>query len=152
MIVKTPVGDVSVGYIGGELVCKFGTLDVESDPPAKLIAQLQTYFAGTFIEQFDVPLPVSTSFTSRCWEECRKIPYGQTITYAQLARRARSPKAARAAGQAMRHNPLVIITPCHRVVATTGKLHGFAGNIDPDSEELRRKHFLIQLENPTIRK
>ena len=151
MIVNTPLGDVSIGYIGGELMCDFGSFDVGTDPSAKLVEQLHGYFAGTFVGKFDVPLPSDTSFASRCWEACRNIPYGSTISYTELASNANSPKASRAAGQAMRRNPMPIITPCHRVVASTGKLHGFAGKTDPNSEELRRKRFLLDLEHRTIR-
>ena len=151
MIIDTPIGDVSVGYIDGELICNFGCIDVETEPPVKLVEQLQGYFAGTFIGKFDVSLPNSTPFTSRCWEACRNIPYGSTISYAELASNANSPNATRAAGQAMRRNPIPIITPCHRVVASTGKLHGFAGRIGSNTEELRRKRFLLDLEHRTIR-
>ena len=150
MIIHTPVGDVSIGYISGELLCNLGCIEVEADPPVKLIEQLHGYFDGTFIGKFDVPLPSSTPFTSRCWEACRNIPYGSTISYAELASKVNSPKASRAAGQAMKRNPMPIITPCHRVVASTGKLHGFAGKTNPNSEELRRKRFLLDLEHRTI--
>lgn len=150
MIIHTPLGDVSVGFIEGELCCDFGSFDVETDPPVELVEQLHGYFAGTFVGKFDVPLPKGEPFTSRCWEACRNIPYGSTISYAELASNADSPKASRAAGQAMRRNPMPIITPCHRVVAATGKLHGFAGETDPNSEELRRKRFLLDLEHRTI--
>ena len=152
MIIHTPIGDVSVGYIAGELVCDFGSIDVEAEPSTKLAEQLKGYFAGTFVGKFDVPLPSSTPFTSRCWEACRNIPYGSTISYAELANNANSPKASRAAGQVMRRNPMPIITPCHRVVASSGKLHGFAGRTETNSEELRRKRFLIELEHRTIHK
>ena len=67
-----------------------------------------------------------------------------------LATNAGSPKAMRAAGQAMRKNPLVILTPCHRVVGTSGKLHGFAGTTDPKSVQLKRKAFLLNLERRTM--
>lgn len=150
MIIHTPLGDVSAGYIQGQLCCNFGSFEVHSDPPTKLIEQLQGYFAGTFVGKFDVPLPKGLPFTSRCWEACRNIPYGSTVSYAELASIARSPNASRAVGQAMRRNPMPIITPCHRVVASTGKLHGFAGETDPNSEELRRKRFLLNLEHRTI--
>jgi O-6-methylguanine DNA methyltransferase len=150
MIIHTPLGDVSVGFSEGELCCDFGSFEVDTDPPAKLVEQLQGYFTGTFVGKFDVPLPRSTPFTSRCWEACRNIPYGSTISYAELASNANSPKASRAAGQAMRRNPMPIMTPCHRVVASTGKLHGFAGETNPNSEELRRKRFLLDLEHRTI--
>ena len=77
------------------------------------------------------------------------FPTGETRTYGELAKAAGSPKAARAAGQAMRHNPIPIITPCHRVIATSGKLHGFAGKTNLKSKELKIKHYLLQLERIT---
>jgi len=150
MIIETSVGPFTVGYFGDELICDFGSRQVDSDPPKKLAAQLDAYFSGTFTGTFDAPMPDGPPFTRRCWEACRAIPYGATITYSQLATNATSPKAMRAAGQAMRHNPTPIITPCHRVVAATGALHGFAGTTDPNSIELQRKRFLLDLEKRTI--
>ena len=102
-----------------------------------------------FTHQFDAPIPEGTPFMQKCWVACRNIPYGETRTYGELAKAAGSPKGARAAGQAMRRNPLPIITPCHRVIATSGKLHGFAGKTNLKSKELKIKHYLLQLERIT---
>ena len=96
-------------------------------------------------QRLDAMLPEGPPFTRKCWEACRSVPFGKTITYAELARRAGSPKAMRAAGQAMRKNPLTIITPCHRVISSTGSLHGYAGATDPQSEELKRKNTLLSM-------
>ena len=83
--------------------------------------------------------PSGTAFQQRVWREIARIPYGKTITYAELAKRAGSPGSARAAGAATGRNPLSIIVPCHRVVGTSGSLTGYAGGLD-------RKARLLQLE------
>ncbi|MGI9013618.1 MAG: methylated-DNA--[protein]-cysteine S-methyltransferase [Phycisphaerales bacterium] len=114
---------------------------------AAISTTLSAYFAGNVAEHFkDVPTPEGPSFFRKCWAACRKIPAGSTITYAELARRAGSPRAARAAGQAMRMNPLPVIVPCHRVIGSDGKLHGFAGSTDVEGESLALKAALLQHE------
>lgn len=111
-----------------------------------VVRRLRAYFAGQPVPFDDVPTPAGSPFFQRCWQVCRSIEPGTTISYGELAQRAGSPKAVRAAGQAMRHNPLPIIVPCHRVVASTGSLHGFSGSTDPDSAALQRKKRLLELE------
>ncbi|MHC5003440.1 MAG: methylated-DNA--[protein]-cysteine S-methyltransferase [Planctomycetota bacterium] len=91
-------------------------------------------------------LPAGTRFQRECWAACRHIPRGETRTYAQLAELAGSPGAARAAGQAMRHNPLPVIIPCHRVIAGHGRLGGFSGSTDRAGRPLERKRLLLTLE------
>jgi methylated-DNA-[protein]-cysteine S-methyltransferase len=90
--------------------------------------ELAEYFAGRR-QAFEVPLDLSgrPSFTRKILEELRKVPYGATLTYGELAARAGYPRAARAVGQAMAANPLPIIIPCHRVVAADGRLGGYSG-------------------------
>jgi methylated-DNA-[protein]-cysteine S-methyltransferase len=90
--------------------------------------ELAEYFAGRR-QAFDVPLDLSgwPPFTRKILEELRKVPYGATLTYGELAARAGYPRAARAVGQAMAANPLPIIIPCHRVVAADGRLGGYSG-------------------------
>lgn len=146
MIIKTPVGLMTVGFRNGSLVCEFGKQTCDTEPPTQLTKQLTAYFKGTFTDAFDAPLPEGSPFSKKCWTACRTIPFGTTITYSQLANLAGSPKAARAAGQAMRHNPVAILTPCHRVISSSGKLHGYSGVTNPRSKELYRKQFLINLE------
>ena len=91
--------------------------------------ELSEYFAGTRTA-FDVPLaPTGTSFQLEVWRHLALIPYGEVITYAQLAARVGRPTAYRAVGQANGRNPLAIIVPCHRVVASDG-LGGYAGGLD----------------------
>ncbi len=93
-------------------------------------AQLSEYFAGTR-QVFDLDLdPVGTDFQLRAWEALRTIPYGQTISYGEQAAELGEPGAARAVGAANGRNPLSIVVPCHRVVAASGALTGFAGGLD----------------------
>jgi methylated-DNA-[protein]-cysteine S-methyltransferase len=93
-------------------------------------AQLAEYFAGTR-RQFDLALdPAGTDFQLRAWNALRTIPYGQTISYGQQAAEIGEPTAARAVGAANGRNPLSIVVPCHRVVASSGALTGFAGGLD----------------------
>jgi len=112
----------------------------------ELADQLVRYFAGELVDFTDVATPKGSAFFRKCWQACRKIPRGQTISYAELAQRAGSPGAARAAGQAMRNNELPIIIPCHRVIGAGGRLHGFGGNCDSSSHELDIKRALLTME------
>lgn len=112
-----------------------------------IAARLEAYFEGEHVAFTDVPTPSASSrFTQRCWTACRAIPPGRTVSYAELAERAGSPGAARAAGQAMRRNPLPVIIPCHRVVNSSGRLHGYAGQTDDRSRSLSVKRRLLELE------
>lgn len=94
------------------------------------IHQLDAYFAGS-LREFDLTLrPEGTTFQLRVWRELQAIPYGQTITYGELARRIGNPSASRAVGLANGSNPIAIVIPCHRVIGASGKLTGFGGGID----------------------
>jgi len=102
-------------------------------------AQLEEYFAGTR-KQFDLPLaPQGTPFQKEVWHTLATIPYGETISYAQLAQRVGKPTAMRAVGAANGRNPLPIVLPCHRVIGADGSLTGFGGG-------LPTKQFLLELE------
>jgi methylated-DNA-[protein]-cysteine S-methyltransferase len=101
--------------------------------------QLAGYFAG---ERTSFELPTSATgdvFQRQVWELIDRIPYGQTSTYGELARELGDPLLARRIGNAVGHNPLSIVVPCHRVVGKDGKLTGYAGG-------LQRKQFLLELE------
>jgi methylated-DNA-[protein]-cysteine S-methyltransferase len=113
-----------------------------------LADRLHGYFAGDQAVNFDnVALPsAGGEFQRRCWRACRRIPLGQTRSYAELASLAGSPQAARAAGQAMRHNLLPVIVPCHRVVGSGGNLHGFGGTTNTRSRALAIKRSLLEME------
>jgi methylated-DNA-[protein]-cysteine S-methyltransferase len=103
-------------------------------------AELTEYFAGAR-KRFDVPLAAEgTSFQEAVWKAISTVPFGTTITYAELARRAGVPGSARAAGAATGRNPLTIIVPCHRIVGSNGALTGYAGGLD-------RKRALLALES-----
>ncbi len=106
--------------------------------------QLDAYFGGARTT-FDLPLaPSGTPFQRRVWAELDRIPPGTTVTYAELARRAGHPGAARAVGAAVGRNPISIVVPCHRVVGSDGTLTGYAGGV-------ARKAFLLALEGAPAR-
>lgn len=108
------------------------------------IRQVKKYFAGK-LERFELSLaPAGTEFQKNVWTVLTEIPYGETITYGELARRVGKPKASRAVGNANGRNPIVIIQPCHRVVASGGKLGGF-------SSGLHRKEYLLGMERKISR-
>ena len=99
------------------------------------IRQLRAYFAGE-LETFDLPLkPQGTPFQIKVWKLLCDIPYGETISYGELARRIGNPKASRAVGLANGSNPIPIIIPCHRVIGSNGKLTGYGGGL-PIKEKL----------------
>jgi methylated-DNA-[protein]-cysteine S-methyltransferase len=99
------------------------------------IRQLRAYFAGE-LEDFDLPLaPVGTPFQLGVWRCLSEIPYGQTISYGELARRIGNPNASRAVGLANGSNPIPIVIPCHRVIGSNGKLTGYGGGL-PIKEKL----------------
>jgi len=94
------------------------------------IHQLEEYFAGTR-RRFDLPLaPQGTPFEQSVWSALRAIPHGVTVSYGELARRLGRPGGARAVGGANGRNPLPIVIPCHRVIASDGTLGGYGGGLD----------------------
>jgi methylated-DNA-[protein]-cysteine S-methyltransferase len=98
-------------------------------PFAEAARQLDAYFAGT-LRQFDLPLaPAGTPFQRRVWQGLREIPYGETVSYGELARRIGRPSAVRAVGAANGQNPLAIVIPCHRVIGSDGRLVGYGGGL-----------------------
>lgn len=102
----------------------------ESDITAMAAGQLDEYFNG-IRKTFDIPLLfVGTEFQKTVWNELLRIPYGQTIAYAELAVRLGKPSAVRAVANTNAANPLSIIVPCHRVIGTNHALTGYAGGLD----------------------
>lgn len=101
--------------------------------------QLNNYLSGTALV-FDLPLsPEGTEFQQKVWAELQKIPFGETITYLELAVRLGDAKAIRAVGTVNGRNPIAIVIPCHRVIGAGNKLTGYAGGI-------WRKKILLELE------
>jgi methylated-DNA-[protein]-cysteine S-methyltransferase len=101
----------------------------------RLAQQLNAYFRGK-LENFTVPSsPQGTEFQRTVWDQLRKIPYGQTISYGELARRIGNPQASRAIGLANGSNPIPIVIPCHRVIGSNGKVTGYGGGL-PIKEKL----------------
>jgi methylated-DNA-[protein]-cysteine S-methyltransferase len=106
--------------------------------------QLEAYFAGD-LKDFDLPLAAAgTPFQQKVWEALRRIDYGETVTYGEIARRlGLPPGASRAVGLANGRNPIAIVVPCHRVIGGKGKLVGYAGGLD-------RKQKLLSLESAAL--
>ena len=106
---------------------------------AETKTQLKEYFKGQR-ETFDLPLdPLGTGFQKKVWKALSRIPFGVTKSYGQLAKSIQNPNASRAVGAANGKNPLSIVVPCHRVIASSGKLTGFAGGLEV-------KKYLLDLE------
>jgi methylated-DNA-[protein]-cysteine S-methyltransferase len=102
---------------------------------AEVVRQLKAYFAGE-LESFNLLLaPKGTPFQQKVWSELQQIPYGETVSYGELARRIGNPKASRAVGLANGSNPISIVIPCHRVIGANGKLTGYGGGL-PIKEKL----------------
>ncbi len=106
--------------------------------------QFESYFNGA-LREFQLPLAArGTPFQQRVWAELRRIPYGTTASYGEIALRLGLPVgASRAVGTANGANPIAIIVPCHRVIGANGRLTGYAGGLD-------RKRFLLGLEAPVL--
>lgn len=106
--------------------------------------ELQEYFAGKR-KEFTVPVCCyGTEFQMKVWNALREIPYGETRSYAEIAQTIGKPRACRAVGGANNRNPIMILTPCHRVVGSDGSLVGFGGGLEA-------KKYLLDLERRIIR-
>jgi len=105
--------------------------------------QIAAYFARK-LSCFDLPLtPRGTPFQESVWGKLREIPYGQTISYGELARRVGNPKAPRAVGAANGQNPIAIVIPCHRVIGSNGTLTGFGGGLAIKEQLLEHEGYRI---------
>ena len=113
------------------------------EPLREVMEQLDAYFEGE-LKEFHLKLaPDGTPFQLRVWRALQEIPYAQTISYGELARRIGNPKASRAVGGANGRNPLAIVVPCHRVIGSDGSLTGFGGGLDT-------KDILLALERKNL--
>lgn len=140
LLLSSPIGPLLVKYqADGIHALRFWPR--EEHPPAgtrgeplrgdalgwRIVRELREYFAGER-RGFDLPIAViGTAFQQRVWNALQRIPHGETRTYAQIAAEAGSPGGSRAVGQANRRNPIPVIVPCHRVIASGGGLGGYAG-------------------------
>lgn len=115
----------------------------DAEPFALAKMELKEYFAGR-LKYFSVPVRlIGTQFQQGVWAELCKIPFGETISYGEQARRIGNANASRAVGLANGKNPVGIIVPCHRVIGSSGKLTGYAGGLD-------RKEYLLSMEKKAI--
>ncbi|MEU6023438.1 methylated-DNA--[protein]-cysteine S-methyltransferase [Micromonospora sp. NPDC047134] len=145
-VMDSPIGAFSVATGAGS-VCgtRFGPVENATTEPTgevarQAVAELRAYFAGELTD-FGVPVtvPGGSEFERAVWREMTRIPYGETLTYGEVARRLGDPGAARAVGAACNRNPIPVIVPCHRIIGAGGKLVGFGGG-------LPRKIKLLELE------
>ena len=150
-IIDSPIGKLLISAQDGFLVqlrmAGQGENVMDAHDPVLDAAQSQIaqYFAGER-KTFDLPLALrGTAFEQAVWHALLEIAYGDVQSYSALARRLDKPAAARAVGGACARNPLLIVVPCHRVIASSGRLTGFAGGMEA-------KRALLTLEGCTIRK
>ena len=151
MVIETPLGPLTAGATDEgvfrlEFAGPFNEADWNADVSMgrhpfldRLKAELADYFAGS-LSRFTVPLLIrGTPFQETVWRQLLRIPFGETRSYGDVARAIRAPKASRAVGAANGQNRICILIPCHRVIASGGKLGGYGGGLD-------RKQFLLDLE------
>lgn len=133
---KTQLGIVKITYkekiVKIELVDGIAGVDEKSELTDKIIKELKEYLKGTRKDFTinDSTLLAGTDFQKKVWKELLNIPYGQTKTYKEIAKAINNEKAIRAVATAIGKNPLMIIIPCHRVIGSDGKLHGYAYGIE----------------------
>jgi methylated-DNA-[protein]-cysteine S-methyltransferase len=141
----TSIGIIGISEHGGAITGLYfenATVPAElehGETPLLLEAfgQLEEYLAGNRRAFGLELLPRGTPWQLKCWAALREIPYGETITYGELARRAGNPKACRAVGMANNRNPIPIFIPCHRVIGADGSLTGFGGGLHIKEQLLR---------------
>ena len=138
MTVDSPIGPLTIVVDDHERLSELrfgGPIGSEAPAPMppscrQVVAQLGEYFAGKR-QTFDLELGMrGTEFQLAVWNELLRIPFGETISYAELARRIGRPAAVRAVGAANGANPIPVIVPCHRVIGTNGSLTGYGGGIE----------------------
>jgi methylated-DNA-[protein]-cysteine S-methyltransferase len=148
LVIPSPVGSLLLETDGEAMTKVWFTdapptgapMDDLPDVLQEAVRQLDAYFARER-DDFDLPLaPSGTEFQRRVWSELQRIPYGQTVSYGDVARAlGLPPGASRAVGLANGSNPIAIVVPCHRVIGANGNLTGYAGGLE-------RKKYLLDLE------
>src|SRR3954468_12817938 len=155
-VMKSPVGDIRIIEQNGAITSlSFAPFVDQTGRPrgerqdahpvlVEAVAQLRAYFDRD-LKEFDLPIAaVGSAFQQAVWEQLRLIPYGETTSYGEIARRlGRSNAASRAVGLANGSNPIAIVIPCHRVIGASGKLIGYAGGLE-------RKQTLLELEQDAL--
>jgi methylated-DNA-[protein]-cysteine S-methyltransferase len=146
--IATPLGELRASFDGEGKLIRLERVHRGSPVPPLgpeprslpfLKRQLEAYFSGN-LRDFNIPMRAEgTEFQQRVWKELQRIPYGQAISYLELARRLGDEKCIRAAARANGANPVAILIPCHRVIGSDGSLVGYAGGLD-------MKEFLLRLE------
>ena len=146
---QSPFGLLKIGAADGKVIL-VGIVSKQDEPnqptalSAEVYRQLQEYFAGKRTV-FTVPYALNgTSFQQAVWTQIAKIPYGQTVTYKDIAQAIDKPRAFQATGRAVGANPLAIIIPCHRVVGSNGELTGYAFGLEMKKSllDLECKHIV----------
>lgn len=148
-IINSPLGKIEitgdVSGIGTVVFLASEEIEISDTIPSELteaVAQLYQYFKGERTE-FALNLsPEGTVFQKKVWQELKKIPFGKTVSYQQIANQLGDPKVIRAAASANGKNPISIIIPCHRVIGSDGSLTGYSGG-------LHRKKWLLEHERPS---
>lgn len=152
----TPVGDlrlaasdhglIAVEWVHSQMDFDSYLLSAEPESLALFTDQLQEYFEGTRREfTFPIDWSILRPFQKDALQRVFQIPYGETRTYAEIAIEINRPRAYRAVGRANATNPMPIVIPCHRLIGSDGKLHGYGGG-----EGLRTKEWLLKMERAVI--
>ncbi|EON78972.1 Methylated-DNA--protein-cysteine methyltransferase [Lunatimonas lonarensis] len=134
MVISSPLGNIRLVSEDDYLLACLFTEDHESNDSSSSFLlevkdQLDAYFRGD-LRIFDIQVGIGgTDFQKAVWMEINKIPFGSTATYQEIAKALGKPKSVRAVGMANRSNPLLIVIPCHRIIAQSGELRGYAGGL-----------------------
>ncbi len=140
----SPIGLIEIGGTPDGITSLFFVEERRSgvatnDVCEEAVKQISEYFAGSR-QEFDLPITMDgTEFQQQVWQELRSIPFGQTVSYGDVARSIGKPSAVRAVGAANGDNPVSIIVPCHRVIGSNGGLTGYGGGLE-------RKQWLLKHE------
>ena len=146
-VILTPLGNLKI--IENETKVRLIEFTSENESSvtegylAKVVDELNEYFNGERQEFNFAMEPFGTEFQKSVWQELVKIPYGQTISYHELATRIGDPKTIRAAAAANGKNPIAIAIPCHRVIGSDGSMTGYAGGVE-------RKKALLRIEGANV--
>lgn len=142
----SPLGIVTVTSRDGVSICDISFAQPQQYPSCAVTKtaqqQLTEYFSGQR-NHFDLPLNAQgTLFQQRVWRQLQTVAYGNTASYADIARAIDNPKGVRAVGMANSRNPIAIVVPCHRIIGANGTLTGYAGGLDKKEWLLRHERAL----------